>query len=228
MEQWREIEIAGLVHSYRREGQPHGFALGPIDMTLHPGEIVFIIGGNGSGKTTLGKLVTGLYVPEQGEIRVDGEPITAANRESYRQLFAAVFDNALLFDSLWGIGGADLDERARRYLRQLELDQVVTVTDGVFSTTQLSRGQRKRLALLTAYLEDRPIYLFDEWAADQDPVFRKVFYLELLPELKRQGKTVVAITHDDRYFAGADRVIKLEEGKVVEAFRHEIVQPAGL
>jgi cyclic peptide transporter len=228
MEQWREIEIASVTHSYRREGQPHGFVLGPIDMTLHPGEIVFIIGGNGSGKTTLGKLVTGLYVPEQGEIRVDGEPITAANRESYRQLFAAVFDNVLLFDSLWGIGGADLDERARQYLRQLELDHVVTVTDGVFSTTQLSRGQRKRLALLTAYLEDRPIYLFDEWAADQDPVFRRVFYLELLPELKRQGKTVVAITHDDRYFAGADRVIKLEEGKMVEAFRHEIVQPAGL
>ena len=134
----------------------------------------------------------------------------------------------VLFDSLWGLAGPDLDERARQFLRQLELDQVVTVTNGVFSTTQLSRGQRKRLALLTAYLEDRPIYLFDEWAADQDPVFRKIFYLRLLPELRRQGKTVVAVTHDDRYFASADRVIKLEEGKVVEAFRHEIVQPAAL
>jgi putative pyoverdin transport system ATP-binding/permease protein len=101
------------------------------------------------------------------------------------------------------------------------LDHVVTVTGGVFSTTALSRGQRKRLALLTAYLENRPIYVFDEWAADQDPVFRKIFYLRFLPELKRRGKTVVAITHDDRYFANADRVIKLEEGKVVEAFLHE-------
>jgi putative ATP-binding cassette transporter len=226
LQNWQEIEISGVTHAYRREGQPHGFELGPIDMTLHPGEIVFIIGGNGSGKTTLGKLLSGLYLPENGEIRIDGEPISADNRESYRQLFTAVFDNAALFDNLWGLGGADLDERARQYLRQLELDGLVTVTDGAFSTTQLSRGQRKRLALLTAYLEDRPIYLFDEWAADQDPVFRKIFYLQLLPELKRQGKAVVAITHDDRYFAGADRVIKLEEGKVVEAFRHEIVQPA--
>ena len=132
-----------------------------------------------------------------------------------------VFDDAMVFDSLWGLDAADLDQRAREYLRQLELDHVVTVTDGAFSTIKLSRGQRKRLALLTAYLEDRPIYVFDEWAADQDPVFRKIFYLRLLPELKRRGKTVVAITHDDRYFAAADRIIKLEEGKIVEAFRHE-------
>ena len=95
-------------------------------------------------------------------------------------------------------------------------------------TIKLSRGQRKRLALLTAYLEDRPVYVFDEWAADQDPVFRKVFYLRLLPELKRRGKTVVAITHDDRYFASADRIVKLEEGKVVETFRHESLQEAQL
>ena len=95
------------------------------------------------------------------------------------------------------------------------------MTDGVFSTTRLSRGQRKRLALVTAYLEDRPIYLFDEWAADQDPLFRRVFYQRLLPELKRRGKTVVAVTHDDRYFDAADQLIKLEEGKVVKTLRHE-------
>jgi putative ATP-binding cassette transporter len=225
---WQEIEISGVTHSYRREGQPHGFVLGPVDMTLHPGEIVFIIGGNGSGKTTLAKLVTGLYLPENGEIRVDGEPITGNNREGYRQLFSVVFDNVVLFDRLWGLASDDLDQRARHYLCQLELDHVVTVTNGVFSTTRLSRGQRKRLALLTAYLEDRPIYVFDEWAADQDPVFRKIFYLRLLPELKSQGKTVLAITHDDRYFAHADRVIKLEEGKVVEAFRHEMGEQAQL
>ncbi len=133
-----------------------------------------------------------------------------------------VFDDAAVFDSLWGLEAADLDQQAGEYLRQLELDKVVTVTGGTFSTTQLSRGQRKRLALLTAYLEDRPVYLFDEWAADQDPVFRRVFYLRLLPELKRRGKTVIAITHDDRYFASADRVVKLEEGQVVEAFLHEL------
>jgi putative ATP-binding cassette transporter len=228
VDRWRQIELTGVTHAYRRPGQPHGFVLGPIDLTLSPGEIVFVIGGNGSGKTTLAKLITGLYTPENGEILLDGQPIHAANRESYRQLFSVVFDDAMVFDSLWGLGAADLDRRAREYLVQLELDHLVTVTEGTFSTTSLSRGQRKRLALLTAYLEDRPIYLFDEWAADQDPVFRKVFYRRLLPELKERGKTVVAITHDDRYFDFADRIIKLEEGKVVQAFRHEASQEAPL
>lgn len=214
---WENIELVGVMHVYQREGHEHGFLLGPIDLTLHPGEIVFVVGGNGSGKTTLGKLLTGLYVPEEGEIRLDGEPIGAENRESYRQLFTAVFDDAVVFEALWGLEMPDLDGRAARYLRELQLDHAVQVKDGVFSTTELSRGQRKRLALLTAYLEDRSVYLFDEWAADQDPVFKKTFYQQILPELKRRGKTVVAITHDDRYFTSADRVIKLEEGRLAHA-----------
>jgi putative ATP-binding cassette transporter len=226
--QWRQIDLFGVTHTYHREGQPHDFVLGPIDLTLVPGEIVFIIGGNGSGKTTLGKLITGLYAPENGEIQLDGQSVDADNREDYRQLFSVVFDDAVVFDSLWGLDAADLDRRAREYLCQLELDHKVTVTDGTFSTVNLSRGQRKRLALLTAYLEDRPIFVFDEWAADQDPVFRKIFYLRLLPELKQRGKTVLAITHDDRYFAHADRIVKLEVGQVVETFSHEALQEAEL
>jgi len=221
VERFHSIELSGVAHSYKREGHERGFLLGPIDLTIRPGETLFIVGGNGSGKTTLGKLITGLYIPEAGEIRLDGCPVTDATREGYRQLFSVVFDDAQVFDSLWGLGADDLDQRANDFLRQLEIDHVVKVTNGTFSTTSLSRGQRKRLALVTAYLEDRPIYVFDEWAADQDPVFRKVFYLRLLPELKRQGKAVIAITHDDRYFDTADRVVKLEVGKIVEAFRHE-------
>jgi len=219
--EWREIELAGATHAYRREGRPDGFLLGPIDATINRGQIVFIIGGNGSGKTTLVKLITGLYLPESGQVCLDGRPITLANREGFRELFSVVFDDAIIFEKLWGLKAAGLDERAREFLCQLELSNVVTVTDGVFSTTKLSRGQRKRLALVTAYLEDRPIYVFDEWAADQDPMFRKIFYQRLLPELKSRGKTVVAVTHDDRYFAVADQVIKLEEGKVVQTLRHE-------
>ncbi|MGD0897343.1 MAG: cyclic peptide export ABC transporter [Thermoguttaceae bacterium] len=225
---WEQIDLVGVTHTYRREGQPHDFVLGPIDLALVPGEIVFVIGGNGSGKTTLAKLLAGLYTPGAGEIRLDGRAITAENRESYRQLFSVVFDGAAVFDNLWGLEGADLDQRGREYLRQLQLDHAVTITNGSLSTTALSRGQRKRLALLTAWLEDRPICLFDEWAADQDPAFRKVFYLDLLPELRRRGKTVVAITHDDRYFAAADRIIKLEEGRLVETSRQEAPQEAPL
>src|SRR5438128_1629868 len=172
-------------------------------MTLSPGEIVFLTGGNGSGKTTCAKLLTGLYTPDSGEVRFDGRPITDENRAFYRQYFSAVFYDFYLFDRLLGLDVQPFDPRIPRYLCLLQLDRKVQVDNGFLSTTDLSQGQRKRLALLTAYLEDRPIYLFDEWAADQDPGFKEVFYHQLLPELKRRGKTVVVISHDDRYFAVA-------------------------
>jgi putative ATP-binding cassette transporter len=208
------IELVGVTHTYHRENEEGGFLLGPIDLSLRPGEIVFLVGGNGSGKTTLAKVLAGLYTPEGGEIRLNGRVVTAADRESYRQNFSAVFADFYLFERLVGLGRPDLDQQAAHYLRHLRLDQKVSVNDGAFSTTNLSQGQRKRLALLTAYLEDRPVYLFDEWAADQDPVFKKVFYTQLLPELKARGKAVLVISHDERYFGRADRVVRLDYGKL--------------
>ncbi len=108
-----------------------------------------------------------------------------------------------------------MPENANRYLERLEIAHKVSIRDGAFSTTDLSTGQRKRLALLNAWLEERPVLVFDEWAADQDPVFRRVFYTELLPELKALGKTIIVISHDDRYFAIADQLIRMQAGRVV-------------
>jgi putative ATP-binding cassette transporter len=212
-----QIELRGVTHAYRREQEDEGFVLGPLDLRLRPGELVFLVGGNGSGKTTLAKLLTGLYAPEQGEILLEGQAVSHANRDGYRGLFSAVFADFYLFEDLLGLQGAGLDARAREFLRLLHLDRVVGVRDGRLSTTQLSRGQRKRLALLIAYLEDRPVCVFDEWAADQDPLFKRVFYTRLLPELKARGKAVVVISHDDGYFHVADRVLKLVEGKLHDA-----------
>jgi putative ATP-binding cassette transporter len=177
------------------------------------------VGGNGSGKTTLAKLLTGLYAPDGGDIRFDGQLITDQNREWYSQHFSVVFSDFFLFDSLLGLKRqvSNLDATARDYLVQLQLDHKVQVKDGNLSTTSLSQGQRKRLALLTAYLEDRPIYIFDEWAADQDPMFKEVFYDRLLPELRAKGKTVIVISHDDRYYHVADRIIKLDYGQLVDS-----------
>jgi putative ATP-binding cassette transporter len=210
------IELSGVLHTYYREREESHFVLGPIDLTLHPGEILFLVGGNGSGKTTLAKLITGLYVPEGGEIRLDGKAVGADDWEMYRQNFAVVFSDFYVFDTLLGLGNAyrNLDLEAQRLLVDLQLDHKVSVTDGALSTTFLSQGQRKRLALLAAYLEDRPVYLFDEWAADQDPLFKRVFYLDLLPQLKKAAKTVVVISHDDRYYHVADRIVRLEDGKI--------------
>ena len=211
---WQRIELAAVRHSYRRAGA-RGSALGRLDLTFRPGELVFIAGGNGSGKTTLAKLICGLYAPQQGEVILDGQPIDDGNRDDYRQLFSAVFSDFHLFTRLLGIGGRERESAAQSYLEQLELDRQVTIEGGAFSTVDLSRGQRKRLALLVAYLEDRPILLFDEWAADQDPAFKEVFYRRLLPELKARGKTVWVISHDHTYYDLADRILRLDEGQVV-------------
>ncbi|MCK6492485.1 MAG: cyclic peptide export ABC transporter, partial [Nitrospira sp.] len=178
---WRRLDLVGLTHHYAREGDERPFRLGPIDLTFRPGEVTFLVGGNGSGKTTLALLLLGLYRPESGRILLDGVPIDDSNREAYRQLFSTVFSDFHLFDSLLGLEQDNLDGVARVYLERLQLDTKVRIEGGSFSTQALSQGQRKRLALLTAYVEDRPFYLFDEWAADQDPLFRKVFYTELLP-----------------------------------------------
>lgn len=214
---FQELELDGITHTYHSEQEDRAFTLGPLHLTLRRGEIIFLVGGNGSGKTTLAKLITGLYLPESGELRLNGVPVTQQNREDYRQHFSTIFSDFYLFDRLVGLAPPDLSERVREYLRRLQLDRKVRLEQGVLSTTALSQGQRKRLALLTAWLEDRPFYVFDEWAADQDPTFKHVFYEELLPELKRRGKTLLVISHDDRYFHLADRLIRLESGQLREA-----------
>ncbi|MFP2932016.1 cyclic peptide export ABC transporter [Pyxidicoccus sp. 3LG] len=211
---FKQIELRGITHTYRHENEDGAFTLGPIDLTLNQGELLFLVGGNGSGKTTLAKLITGLYSPEAGELLVDGTPIRDPERDDYRQLFSAVFFDFHLFDQLLGLSSPDQLDQAQHYLSKLLLDRKVHIKDGSFSTTDLSQGQRKRLALLTAYLEDRPFYIFDEWAADQDPTFKEIFYREILPDLKRLGKTVLVISHDDRYFQLADRLLHLEAGRL--------------
>jgi putative ATP-binding cassette transporter len=219
---WRKLEFEGVTHTYHRDSGADDFVLGPINLTFEPGELVFIIGGNGSGKTTLVKLLTGLYAPEEGRIFMNNQPIGDERREFYRQHFSAVFSDFYLFKQMLGMMGPQIDGQAREYLEQLKLTHKVQINDGRLSTTDLSQGQRKRLALLTAFLEDRPIYIFDEWAADQDPYFKEIFYLRLLPELKARRKTVFVISHDDRYYHVADRLIKLDDGKVVSDFTRDL------
>ena len=214
LKSWRSLKLVDVVHRYYHEREDDFFALGPIALDFKPGELVFLVGGNGSGKTTLAKLITGLYPPESGEIYLDGELVSDRNRAQYSQLFSAVFSDFHLFEDLLGFSHQDLDERAKHYLAKLHLDYKLSIQNGKFSTTALSRGQQQRLALLVAYLEDRPFYIFDEWAANQDPIFKDLFYTQFLPELTARGKTVLAISHDDRYFHLGDRILKLADGKL--------------
>ncbi|HEX4603313.1 MAG TPA: cyclic peptide export ABC transporter [Candidatus Angelobacter sp.] len=220
-----QLELSEVTYSYSSDDAADQFLLGPVNLRIEAGELLFITGGNGSGKTTLGKLLVGLYAPESGEIHYNHKLIDDSHRDGYRQLFAAVFNDPFLFESLLGLEKSQIDKRAREYLACLHLDHKVSVKDGVFSTTDLSQGQRKRLALLTCYLEDRPIYFFDEWAADQDPKFKEVFYRQILPGLKSQGKTVIVVSHDDRYYEVADRIVTLESGRLSRIEETTVFRP---
>lgn len=207
------LELRNVRYAFPAVEGSEPFRLGPVNLRIEQGDIVFIVGENGCGKTTLIKLLLGLYAPTEGEIRVNDKLITAVNRDDYRQNFTTIFADYYLFDDLIQ-GDREVPQDATRYLERLEIAHKVSVRDGAFSTTDLSTGQRKRLALVNAWLEERPVLVFDEWAADQDPTFRRIFYTELLPDLKRLGKTIIVISHDDRYFDVADQLVRMEAGKV--------------
>ena len=221
----QRLELHDVTHQYYHEQSDDFFELGPINLSFTPGEVVFLVGGNGSGKTTLAKVVVGLYPPEGGEVLLNGERVEADGWDAYRQLFSVVFSDFHLFERLLEAPREGLDEEGNRLLAKLHLQHKVRVENGAFTTQALSQGQRKRLALVVAYLEDRPFLVFDEWAADQDPLFKEVFYCEVLPELKRMGKAVLVITHDDRYFHLADRLVRLESGRLLAAESETAEEP---
>lgn len=208
------LELRGVEYAYPTVEGSAAFRVGPVNLNIAAGEIVFIVGDNGSGKTSLIKLLLGLYVPSKGQVLVNGVPVEAAGLDDYRQLFTTIFADYFLFDDLMQ-PDQRVPQDATRYLERLEIAHKVSVRDGAFTTTDLSTGQRKRLALVNAWLDQRPVLVFDEWAADQDPAFRRIFYTELLPELKRLGKTLIVISHDDRYFDVADHVVRLQAGQVL-------------
>ncbi len=219
---WRGFEtisIDSVVFAYaERNGVNGAFSVGPLSTQIRRGETIFIVGGNGSGKTTALKLLTGLYFPHSGAILVDRELLTRGNVQNYRELFSTVFAQFHLFDRLYGV--EDVDPRSvEAILDEMELAGKTRFEGGRFTDLNLSTGQRKRLALAVTLLENKEILVFDEWAADQDQHFRRYFYEVVLKRLKREGRTVIAVTHDERFWKHADRVIKMDYGAIVEDAR---------
>lgn len=205
------LSLRGVTYTYPG---PTGstFTLGPCSLELRPGGMTFIVGGNGSGKSTFARVLTRLYAPDAGAILWNGMPVGYHNVQGYRGLFSAVYADFHLFDRLYGLADAD-PARVASLLSDFGLADRVKFADGAFSTTALSTGQRKRLAFIVALLEDRPIYVLDELSSDQDPEFRSRYYRELLPALKARGKTLIVISHDERYFDVADEVLVMRDGK---------------
>ncbi len=210
---FQKISLKGLQFQYPGEGDT--YAIGPLDLDIAREEVTFITGGNGSGKSTLLKVLTGLYLPNAGEIRVDRRAIKVQDYPDYREMFSAIFSDFHLFDRLYGLSDVDEDE-VQRLLEEMQIDDKTSYVDKAFTNIELSTGQKKRLAMVITRLEDKPVFVFDEWAADQDPEFRRFFYEDMLPDLKSRGKTIIVVTHDDAYFKHADKLIKLDYGRLVE------------
>lgn len=210
---WQTLELHDVCFHY----PDNSFAVGPINLTLQRGELVFLIGGNGSGKSTLAMLLTGLYQPASGQILLDGQPLAADKPEDYRKLFSAVFTDVWLFDRLLGPGGKAANPAlVGQWMEYLKMTHKLQLDNGRIVDLKLSKGQKKRVALLLALSEERDIILLDEWAADQDPHFRREFYQLLLPLMQQMGKTVFAISHDDHYFQHADRLLEMRGGQLTE------------
>ena len=212
-EKIESITLENILFHYKQIENTSNFTLGPINFHFAKGKIYFIRGSNGSGKTTLLRLLVGLIQPEHGTISVNGKKVTKNMLEAYRNKFAIVFNNFYLFKKLYGIANFE-DTYFDEILSLMEMKEKVSINSGQFSDLKLSTGQRKRIALMVALFENKDFIILDEWAADQDPEFRKKFYTKILPMLKNQGKTIIALTHDDAYYDVADKIIVLDNGKM--------------
>lgn len=222
------ITFDDLSYSYPpTKDREHIFTVGPANLSFRKGELIFITGGNGSGKSTLLKLITGLYMPKSGRIVLDSgqeeeQVVNPLNYQQYRNLFATIFFDFHLFDKLYGM--QDINPNlVNHLLRSMELpEEKVVFRDGGFSNLNLSSGQRKRLALASNLVEDKPIYVFDEVAADLDPEFRDKYYYEILKELKERHKTVIVVSHDRHYWNVPDRIFEMSDGAIRELNEEEI------
>ncbi|SUW64780.1 ABC transporter ATP-binding protein YojI [Buttiauxella agrestis] len=215
---WQTLEMRDVVFQYG----DNTFSVGPLNLKIERGELLFLIGGNGSGKSTMAMLLTGLYQPVSGAIYLDGQKIDASNQDDYRKLFSAVFTDVWLFDRLLGPQGEQANpELVATWLERLQMSHKLELDNGTILNLKLSKGQKKRVALLLALAEERDIILLDEWAADQDPHFRREFYQTLLPLMQQMGKTIFAISHDDHYFIHADRLLEMRQGQLSELTGHE-------
>lgn len=207
------IEVRDIEYTHAVDDGGERFSIGPLNLSITVGEILFIVGGNGSGKSTFLKVLTGLYAPNAGSLRVGGIEVRTENVAAYRDMVSAIFSDFHLFAKLYGLTSVD-EAAAQQLLVRMRLESKTSIENRTFTKLTLSTGQKKRLAMIVALLEERPLYVFDEWAADQDPEFRKYFYEELLPLLRQERKTVIVVSHDDRYFHCADRVVTMEYGKI--------------
>lgn len=215
-QEFRSLTFRDLEYSYKDDSNKTLFHLGPLNLTIKQGETIFIVGSNGSGKSTFLLLLAGLLEKHWGELYLNGNPVSRQEGSAYRDLITTIFTDTYLFSENYdNFSLQENDPTLQHYVKLLGLTNKIRYTKRGTMSGNLSKGQQKRLAMILALMENKPIIVLDEWAAEQDPQFRYYFYDQLLPLLKKAGKTVIAVTHDDRYFGFADRIIEFNKGCIV-------------
>jgi putative ABC transport system ATP-binding protein len=195
-----------------------------LDLTIPDGQFVAVVGPSGSGKSTLLGLIAGLDEPSSGEIRIDGQPITAMNEDSLAELrgnkIGFIFQSFHLIPSLTALenimvpmeiaGVKDAQQRARQLIEDVDL-----VARSHHYPSQLSGGEQQRVAIARAFANGPSIMLADEPTGNLDSHNgRHVF--ELMVDMNRKrSATLVLVTHDHELAALADRRISLRDGRVV-------------
>ncbi len=189
------------------------FRMGPIDFDMKRNEVVFLIGNNGSGKSTFMNVLAGLHDLDEGELLVDGKKLGPDGMAAYRSRFSAIYSWYHIFREMHGLEHID-EETARAAIERVGLTGISAFEAGKVTRVDLSAGQKRRLAMAVALLEDRDILVLDEFVAEQDPSQREYFFRTLIPQLKSRGKTIVVSTHDLAWLDCADRVYKFDGGKI--------------
>jgi putative pyoverdin transport system ATP-binding/permease protein len=223
-EPFQSLVLKGVTASHGPEGA-QGFVLGPIDLDIRRGDIVFLVGDNGSGKTTLLNLIAGLHDPKSGEITLNGRPLEKRGMGSYRAGISAIFAKYHVFRTLFGLGHIH-DRDVSATIIKVNLSGQTGVIKGVFTRMELSAGQKRRLALAVSLLENRDILILDEFVQDQDPNQRAFLFEQLLPELKEKGKTIILSTHDLAWTKACDKLVRLENGKIASITASDVRQRA--
>ena len=167
---FQSLEFQNTCFSYAEDA----FSVGPINLKVNQGETIFIIGGNGSGKSTFINLLTGLLQPIDGEVLLN-DKVIQNNAPTYQKLISTIFTNNYLFSENYENYVLEGNKEYDELLALMKLRHVVKSDDDKAARRNFSKGESKRMSMIFALLEHHPILVLDEWAADQDPYFRKYF-----------------------------------------------------